>query len=235
MSNMDYVPMVQNTGQAQPMPWYEVWMLVVTHPSRDSFRRILADPTARPARAFIWVAVIGLIFGVLEAIVTRVVGSEAIGQFGGLGLLANLVCIAIGAPIFSVIGLALGAAILRGIAALLKGVGNFNEMVYSLASVQAPFSIISGILSLIATAVSRGTFSLTGGGGGSLLGLCLAPISLVVGIYAIVLEVLAIDTVEKFGTGKAVLTLLIPLVVLVLIGVCVALVIGIAFATQLQQ
>ena len=238
MDNMGYNPVIEPAGQpmaGQPMPWYQVWMQVITHPSRDSFRRILADPTARPARAFIWVAVISLIFGLLQAVLAQVLGVSPFSQFGAEGVFTNAVCIAIAAPIFSVIGLALGAAILRGIAALLKGAGNFNDLVYSLGAVQAPISIVSYLISLITTAVSGGGADLVNGGPRSLATLCILPFSLALGVYAVVLEVLAVDTVEKFGTGKAVLTVLIPVIVVILLGVCVASVVAIVAVNQFSR
>lgn len=232
MDNMDISSSAEPAGQ--PMPWYEVWMEVVTHPSKDSFRRILSDPTAGAARAFMWVGVIGLIFGILQAVVTQVTG---VSPAGGMGLATSMACLAIGVPIFSVIGLAIGAGILRFIAGLLGGTGNFNDLTFSLGAVSAPISIVSSLISLIVNVVSGGTggTDLAAGGSGSILALCLAPISLGIAVYAIVLQVMAVSVVEKLTTGKAVLTVLIPVIVLFLLGACIALVFGAAAFSILQQ
>jgi hypothetical protein len=230
MNNMDLTP-----AMGQPMPWYQVWMQVVTHPSRDSFRRILADPTARPARAFIWVAILGAIFGVTQAILTQVFGTTLYGNLGNLRLATTMICIVIAAPVVSVIGLALSAAILHGIALLLKGEGKYNDLLYCLGAVQAPVSIVSFLISFITTALTSASIRFGAGASGSLVSLCILPFSLALGAYSIVLEVLAVDTVEKFGTGKAVLTVLVPVILAIMLGVCVALVLGIAVARQFQQ
>lgn len=55
-----------------------------------------------------------------------------------------------------------------------------------------------------------------------MLTLCLAPFSLAILVYAIVLEALAVSAVEKFGAGKAALTVLMPAITGILLGACLA-------------
>lgn len=226
MENPNFMPSMMNEGQV--LPWYEVWRRVVTRPSVDTFRGILADPTAKPQRAFIWVAVLGLIFGVLQAVVYQVTGYNPAQQFGGgaagtAGALTNLICVAIVTPILAVLGLAIGGGILRLVAMLLGGKGNFSELVYTLGAAQGPVSIVSFPISLISTIASgrAAGVDLTGTmGAGSIISLCLAPIGLAVAIYGIYMQVRAVETVEKFGTGKAVATVLIPVAVVILLVLC---------------
>ncbi len=219
----------ENVPAGQSMPWYTVWTEVITHPSRDTFRRILADPTASPNRAYIWVAVLSFIFGSLQAVFYQVTGVSPLGNARPVSPAVLLLCGAILAPLFAVIGLALGTAILHGIAKLLGGIGTYNPLVYCLGAAQAPMSIASYLLTFITLVLSRG------GTTGSLASLCVVPFSLAVGIYAIVLQVLAVDEVEKIGTGKAVLTVLIPTIILLLIVGCIVAFILIATARQLPQ
>lgn len=209
-----------NLAAGQRLPWHEVWMEVVTHPSRDSFRLILSDPGAGPARAYFWVGILGIIFAILEVVVMQLVGSPQLSDLptGSIGF--YMACLVIATPIMSVVGLALMTAILRGIAGLFGGQGNYNNLVYCLAAIQAPISIVGILLSLISSALTSGAASsgsiesLTSG---SMAALCVLPFSLAIGIYSFVLDVLAIDTVEKIGTGKAVLTLLLPGIVVFLV------------------
>ncbi len=225
MGSMDFPPSVEYAEPPvtqEPLAWYDVWMEVVTHPSRESFRRILADPTAGPARAFIWVAAIGLIVGLVQVGLTEYLGISPLSELGEGGLMTGTICIGIGAPLGSVISLALNAAILRGIAGLLKGRGNFSDLVYCLGALQAPLSIVAALISLISLAASGGGEALVSGELQPVLTLCLAPFSLAASIYAIVLEVLAVSTVEKLGTGKAALTVLMPAIIGILLGACLA-------------
>lgn len=226
-----------NLAAGQRLHWHEVWMEVVTHPSRDSFRLILSDPGAGPARAYFWVGILGIIFAILEVVVMQFTGSPQLAELptGYTGF--YMACLVISTPIMSVVGLALMAAITRGIAGLFGGQGNYNNLVYCLAAVQAPISIVGILLSLISSAITSGAAS---GGSleslntGYLAALCVLPFSLAIGIYSFILDVLAIDTVEKIGTGKAVLTLLLPGIVVVLIVFGCVLLIGLGAASLVK-
>ncbi len=194
---------------SEPLPWYSVWVRVVAHPSRDSFRSILADPTARPARAFTWAAAVGGAFGLLRLLMSLVRGVDPLRGVdlfgpGNLGFLTSPLGLAISAPVLAAAGLALSAAILRGIAAFFRGVGNYADLVYCLGAVAAPTSVVSGLISLVTPAA----------GGGMVL------VSLAVVIYTIVLDVLAVETVEKLGTNRAALTVLAPVAAAGLFGLC---------------
>jgi hypothetical protein len=204
------------TGQPQTYKWYEVWREVFTHPSEQTFLRILADPTASPNRAFIWVAVLAVFGGLVQGLLLPSLGTEFSSRIStGVGL----ICGAIVGPIFAIIGLALGAVILHFLSTLFGGTGTYNRMVYALGAISAPTSLITYAVSALTALVSVVTK-----GGGSLISLCLGPVSLVVGIYAIFLEVQAIKAVEKLDTGRALLVILVPLILVIILGVaCVLL------------
>jgi hypothetical protein len=203
------------TEGSQSLKWYEVWREVYFHPSEQTFHRILADPLAKPGRAFLWVAILGVLSGIVQAFSTQGVDT---GQIEQVSLFSLVICIPLGA----VIALALSALIMHWIAGLFGGNGTYDRLVYAFGSIQAPATLVSVILSSIGTLVGLGSL---GQGGTSPLLICLAPFSLAWSIYLLFLEVLALKAVEGLTTGKAILTLLLPLiVVLVLGGLCVALV-----------
>lgn len=225
MGSMDFLPSVEQAGPPvtqEPLAWYDVWVEVLTRPSRESFRRILADPTAGPARAFAWVAAVGLIVGLVQVGLAGYLGISPLSELANGGLATGAICFGIAAPLGPVIGLALSAAILHGIARLLKGRGSFRDMAYCLGAVQAPVSAIAALTWLASLAASGGGESLASGEFQPVLTLCLAPFSLAILVYAIVLEALAVSAVEKFGAGKAVLVLLIPVIIGILLGACLA-------------
>ena len=202
------------TDVPQSLKWYEVWREVFLRPSERTFHRILADPLAKPGRAFIWVAIVGLLSGIVQSFSAQNVDMGQAVQFNAFTL---AICIPLGA----VIGLALSSLILHWIAGLLGGQGSYERLVYALGAIQAPSTLVSVILSSIGTLIGLGMGQRTG----SPFLICLAPFSLAWSIYVLYLEVLALKAVEGLTTGKAVLTLFIPLlVVLVLGGLCVALV-----------
>lgn len=187
--------------------WYEIWRDVWLHPSSNTFRSMLADPSASASRGFTWVAVTELAVGVLGALLELVLlGSNATG-----GVAGTLVCGIIVAPIASIIGLAISAGIYHGTALIFKGAGTWSQLVYCFAAIQAPYLVIGTLLNDLSVLLisSRG-----------LLLVCAGLIGLAVGIYSLVLYVCAIDGVENFGTGKAVLTAVLPTVVILALVFC---------------
>lgn len=223
MDNINDAPLIMNEGQ--PLPWYQVWKQVITRPSRDTFRRILADPTARPQRAFLWAAVIGLVTGVLQAVIFQVFGPDPMRALGGLPrLLTNWTCIAIAAPAVWVTGLAISAGMMRLIAALLGGRGNYSDLVYAVGAAQTPVGLMITLFWMIANVTAGGVNfmgPLASRGPGLVIVLCMAPLVMALWVYAVSLVAMALDTVEKFGKVKAMITVMIPAAMLNLVGGCI--------------
>jgi hypothetical protein len=120
------------------------------------------------------------------------------------------------APFLAIAGMAILAAIYRGIAKLFGGVGQWGQLVFCLAAISAPFSLLSAAINLVSlpfTAWFPSNF-------GSLISCCVAPFALALGIYSIVLQVIAIDAVEDIGTGKSVATFFIPAIILIVLTIC---------------
>ena len=115
--------------------------------------------------------------------------------------------------------MALMAAIYHGIARLFGGMGQWGQMVFCLAAVSAPFALLSAAINLVTlpfTAWFPSNY-------GSLVSCCVAPFALALGIYALVLQVIAIDAVENIGTWKSVATFFIPAIIVVVLTICCSL------------
>ena len=111
----------------------------------------------------------------------------------------GLVGVLCGAPVFAAISVVLFAAftgIVQWIAGLFGGRGSFEKLVYVLAAITVPFTLISALL----TALSAIPF----------VGLCFGFVSLIAGLYVLVLEVMAVKAVNQFDWGKAAASLLLP-------------------------
>jgi len=174
------------------LSWPQVWMRALTQPSVVTYEELIRDPGARPGRAYIWVVVASLI----EFFVVMLGQLALVGSFGGdlqdalpmIGLLGSSVLIC-GAPIvavLSLLALMISAGISQLVAGALGGIGTYSRLVYAIAAYLAPLSIITSVLGLI-----------------PFLGVCLIfPL----GIYAIVLNVIAIKAVNQFDWGKAILS-----------------------------
>jgi hypothetical protein len=145
------------------------------------------------------------------------VGGPQLG--GGIGVALTLLC---GAPILAVLSTAAFAifvALVQWIARMFGGKGNNDQLAYTAASIAAPYSIISGAAILLSAI--------------PYVGFCFRIILGLAGIYIVVLEILAVKSVNQFGWGPAIGSYFIPGLALALICCCVAAVIASAMGLAL--
>ncbi len=195
--------------------WFSTWMTAVTKPNEQTYAMLAEQPDARSNnRAFIWIflasTVSALISGVLQAILalagfpaaTPTFGDifGAGGSQGGMLSLGAAIC---GAPIAGAIAtlfFAIIVGIIQWIAGMFKGTGTYSQLAYTFAAISVPFSLVSSILT---------PFSAI-----QYVGICTGLVSLGLGIYALVLQVMAVKAVNRFGWGEAAGSVLLPGVVL---------------------
>jgi hypothetical protein len=126
--------------------FYEVWFKVLASFDIETYEELLNDPRADANRGFEWVALAGVISGLLTplsfvsnpqfiAIQNTTEYQELFGKMGLAGLLVLLAFIfAILTPVISVVGLTIGAGLQNVAAVLLEGKGNFGRTVYAMAA-----------------------------------------------------------------------------------------------------
>lgn len=107
----------------------------------------------------------------------------------------------------TVLFFALGTAITQWIAKLFNGLGTYDKLLYAFAAITVPFTLVSSVLSLF-TAIP-------------FLGACFGLLSLGLAIYVIVLQIMAVKGVNRFGWGPAVGSVLIPAAVIFTLCCCV--------------
>lgn len=188
--------------------WQETWQLVLTSPSEETFEEILGDPAGGMNRAVTWVFVVGLIGGIASLIGQIVFGAASFAAFGGGNDAAastgfTVICGAIMIPIgavLAVIGFIIGTGIIHLIAKVFGGQGDFDDMAYATASYSAPLGIITSLLSII-----------------PLLGSCLAAL---LGLYQLVLQVMAVKVVHRFGWFQAIVTVFAPVIFVFMLVFC---------------
>lgn len=196
--------------------WHEVWIETVTNPSVQTFRNILEDPTARPNRAYTWIAVLVFVLGIVEVLIWQSLGAGASKNnlYGLAGTpLSLLICIPLVMVVGGVLGTIIYVAILNAIARILGGYGGYDKLVYCFAAWEAPVFILSSLTSLIYDVIAAAETET------SLIVVCLLAFSLALVIYSMVLSVMAIMAVESVSAGKAIATVLIPEGVLLLLGI----------------
>lgn len=193
---------------APSLPWNEVWISALTQPSVATFEGFLRDPNATSRRAYIWTLVNALIGYAISFVLSALLGGvfgtgtlEGPGAAGAMGsLLTALIC---GAPIvalLSVLMLMISAGITQLIARALGGTGTYSELVYAFAAFAAPLTLITSVLSPI-----------------PFINLLNIPL----GIYGIVLNVIAVKAVNKFGWGQAIASSVLILIAILVLVACV--------------
>jgi hypothetical protein len=209
------------TLPAQPVndrKWYEIWRDVWTNPGVEAFWSILKERNHSATRGFIWIGVTSLVLGLAGALTSGPIYSSINSQVPGFistgQTFLTAVCTVILAPIFTVISMMILTGIFHLIAKLFHGNGTWGDLVFCVATVVAPASIISGVLGTVWGLVSQIQILFF------LVGIFAGVIGVALTIYIIVLYVLALKASENVGTGGAIATLLIPIGVVIVLSVC---------------
>lgn len=208
MSNqMSNAPMMPSG----PKSFIQVWMDALTKPNEQNYADIAAAPGASAGKAYLWVFLTSLVSYFVIAIIQFAVtgfGGNTQGSNEFTTSLVGLICvIPIGAA-FIVLAFMIGTALVQWIAGMFKGVGTFGQLAYVFGAISAPVTLISSVLSLFYAI--------------PFLGFCLWPVSIILSLYVLVLEIIAVKGVNRFGWGEAIGSVLIPGLVLgCLVGLCV--------------
>jgi len=207
-----------------PRKWYEIWWAVLRHPGKETFQSILQEPNSDYSRGLIWIAVVTLITAVVIGLASLPLIRTLPGTSSDLIVNSSIFVVILGleiilAPLFAVAGMAVAAAIYHGIARLFGGLGQWGQLVFCLAAVSAPFALLSAAINLVTLPFTVWFPSDIS----PFVSCCVGPFALALGIYALVLQVIAIDAVENIGTWKSVATFFIPAVILVVLTICCSL------------
>lgn len=196
--------------------WFSTWITAVTKPNEQTYITMAEHPDAQSnSRAFTWVFLAGtvsaLISGVLQALLQLAGFSAQIpglfSLFGGSAqrgiafVLGVSICSSPIIGALAVLGFAVGVGIVQWVAKMFKGIGTFSQLAYVIAAISVPFTLVSSILT---------PFSAI-----PLLGICTGLVSIGIGIYALVLQLMAVKGVNKFGWGGAIGSVFLPWLVLV--------------------
>lgn len=226
MSQFDNTPIMPPSSEAPgPAGWFQVWIKAVTQPNEQTFIDITEHPDASAKTAYIWIFIAGTISGIIQAIaqaISTATGLNALSQIPGLeqyfpqtsggggfafGALVGGICAAPFVGLLSVLFFALFVAIIQWIAKLFSGTGTYEKLLYAFAAITVPFTIVSSIFVLFSAI--------------PFVGICTGLISIGLSIYVLVLEVMAVKAVNRFGWGQAAGSLFLPGCVVFIICACV--------------
>jgi len=198
-----------------PKPFYQVWINALTKPNEQTFIEIANSAEAKATTAYLWVFAASFIQIFLTALIQSTMVQNMMAQYGGggsqfsSGMGARLIGAICGGPIGAAIVtlfFAIGMYIVQWIAKMFGGKGTIDQLAYAVASITAPYSIIAGVFTLLAAI--------------PYVGLCFSGILAIAGLYILVLQVMAVKSVNQFGWGEAAGSLLIPGLVIGLLCAC---------------
>lgn len=202
---------------------FQTWINAVTKPSEQTYAQIASSPQVKASTAYIWVFVAQLLALWLSSVVA--LGNASFNQVlnqatsngggGGSGLAGILIAVVCVVPVFALITtffFAVGIALIQWVAKMFGGKGTYEQLLYTFAAISVPVSLVTGVLNL---------FSLI-----PFVGFCFRIVAILVLLYVIVLNVLAVKGVNQFGFGPAIGALFIPGIVLGLVCVCIAVLLG---------
>lgn len=215
---------------------WQTWLHVTTAPGEPTFEAERQKPQATLTTALIWMVIAGVVAAILGFIQAAVAAGAAQGTIAQLLATADLppeTRVALeqllnsgvlsiltgGASLTSIImvpiGFLVSTAIYFVIAKLLGGTGDFGRYAYLNASFGAPLTILSSILSVIPF---------------------LGCISIFVSIYQLVLIYYSTKVEHNLTSGRALIVVLLPLIVILLLVFCfVFFILGALLAIPVQN
>lgn len=224
MSEFSNEPIVP--GRGPEMSLIDTWIDAFTKPKEETYARIVAQPSASASKAFLWVFVASLLTSLVSLVAGMGAQMDSIRQLlppeiasqlpAGADPTLGIGTVICGAPVgalFAVLGFAITTALIQWVAKLFGGTGTFDKLAYAFSSITVPYSVIAAVLALLGII--------------PFVGILTGLISLALGIYVIVLEVLAVKAVDRLDTGRAVGSVLLPGLVIALI-ICCCIVVSIA-------
>lgn len=209
-------PLVDDLDVPPTQGAFPVWIKVFTRPGDQTFAEILRHPEARAKSAYLWIFLVGTLSGLISSLtqfIATLIGLRQLapelgqvqglsGMFGAAGLVGAL-CAAPLAGLFSLLGFMLGVGIIYASVKFLGGQGTFDQMAYAFGAVVAPLSLVSALIT---------PFSLI-----PFVAFCTVPLLLILGLYALFLEVAAIKAISGFGWGGSTAALIMPTVLIAML------------------
>ncbi|MBI5953222.1 MAG: YIP1 family protein [Chloroflexi bacterium] len=216
MDQFENVPVTPSSSQPSgPAGWLPVWIKAVTQPKEQTFVDITEHPDALPKTAYLWVFLATTLSTIVTGLIQMVLVAAGVGgqsSFEGVGSvlggsLISIICASPFAGLISVLFFALGVAIMQWVAKLFGGTGTYDKLVYAIAAISVPVSLVSMFLA---------PFSAV-----PYLNICTGLLGLGLTLYAIFLEITAVKAVNRFGWGQAAGSVLLPVVVIGFVCGCI--------------
>lgn len=203
------------------LPWDEVWLRALTKPSVATFEELLRDPRAAGGRAYWWIFIGTLVSQAITLLILiGIHQSPRLSALQKFSLSSSgakpeiYACTLLISPFLAIFALWFFSNITQWFARMFDGKGTASELIYIRAAYLAPIGIITTPLNVIPI---------------------IAYLNIVLSFYLVMLEVIAVKTVNRFGWGAAIASVILPGVVLGGALVCIIfLVVAAAFNSRLR-
>jgi len=175
------------------MAFFQKWIDVLTSPKKNLKKE---SKSKKLNEALLHLVIAGLIAGIISALLPATEAEALRGALGGGAFFVTMLVIT---PLFFILFWAVSSAVLYVFARALAGRGALVPQAHVIALINAPFGVLNALVDVVPTI------------GGVL--------SLLVSLWSLWVVTLGLKEVHRYSTGRAVLTWLIPLALLLLIVV----------------
>jgi hypothetical protein len=206
------------------------WVKAITAPNEEAYQQIASNPGASFGKSTLWVFLAGMVGSFISLVVNYIqyalIGSSDVGLFGEYGeyfqdlpiFQPSLIGVITG-TFFGGIASLVGALIMVGliyiVSRALGGTGGYEKLFNTMAAYQVPIGVVTVIVGVIPV---------------------VGCLSIFVGIYGIVLGVIANKVVMGYDMGKAVIaSVVIPVAIAAVIFICFAVILGAAISSVYQN
>ncbi len=186
-----------------PMPIFRTWLKALTSPSARTYAEIAASPGAKASTAFLWVFLAALLEMIVYFLVVgplqedmqqALAGSHTVLARPAISPL-EVVC---GAPIvavFMLLWFMASSGVMHLIARAFSAKAAYLQWAYTMSAIFVPTALISTVL-LAFEALGR------------TVALCMGGLSLLLALYVVVIQVIAIKAVEQISWAGAVVSII---------------------------
>lgn len=207
-------------------PFYQVWLAALLPIDTGVYSDMLDDPEAGIGRAIEWLALTGVIGGVITPIL--VFTSPLFGQISSdpefraltsannftTNMIIQFVVMAVLTPVMQILSLVIRAAVLNFVAIMFGGRGNFKRTVYAMSAYTAPLYMITILLVTIPLMWMES------------MNMFVWVIPLLLALYTMFLDVHGLMAAHEYSAWDAIKTLMAPGIIAFILGCLLNLVVG---------
>lgn len=207
------------------MSLINTWIKALTAPNEETYQQIADDPNASLGKSALLVFLAGVVGGLISGFANYfkylIGGPTSVGGFGDFGEFLpeipasepTIIGAIVSSPLagfVSVIGALVFVGLVFVVSRALGGTGDYENLFNTMAAYQVPLGVVTTLVGVIPVVNCLG---------------------FILGIYGLVLAVIANKVVMRYDWGKAVIaSVVVPIIIAAIIFFCVVVVLGAAIS-----